>query len=108
MATAFGAIAPIGWDLAGVMAGTGCLRFLLQRLPRWGDRRRADRAVLRLVVQPYTFPVSMLSRLISARAITTTFSVCGGVAKPASGPGSKKKNAGAEITCLTQLAQGGE
>jgi hypothetical protein len=52
VATAFGAIAPIGWDLTGVMAGTWLLTILTERLFVAGrDRQRADRPVLRLVVQ---------------------------------------------------------
>ena len=52
VATAFGAIAPIGWDLTGVMAGTWLLTVLIKRLfitRRY--RQRADRPLLRLVVQ---------------------------------------------------------
>ena len=48
VATAFGAIAPIGWDLTGLMTGTWLLTVLLFARRH---RQRADRPVLRLVVQ---------------------------------------------------------
>ncbi|VTO12361.1 acyl-phosphate:glycerol-3-phosphate O-acyltransferase PlsY [Klebsiella pneumoniae] len=52
VATAFGAIAPIGLDLTGVMAGTWAADHPAQRLLFPGRyRQRADRPVLRLVVQ---------------------------------------------------------
>ena len=50
VATAFGAIAPIGWDLTGVMAGTWLLTILLLFIAG-RHRQRADRSVLCLVVQ---------------------------------------------------------
>ena len=69
VATAFGAIAPIGWDLTGVMAGTWLLTILLSGYSSLG-------AIVSALVAPfyvwwfkpqYTFPVSMLSCLILLR-----------------------------------------
>lgn len=51
VATAFGAIAPIGLDLTGVMAGTAADHPAQRLLFPWRYRQRADRSVLRLVVQ---------------------------------------------------------
>ena len=58
VATAFGAIAPIGWDLTGVMAGTWLAHHLAERLfLARRHRQRAHCPVLRLVVQtPVHFP----------------------------------------------------
>ena len=69
VATAFGAIAPIGLDLTGVMAGTWVLTILLSGYSSLG-------AIVSALVAPfyvwwfkpqYTFPVSMLSCLILLR-----------------------------------------
>jgi len=69
VATAFGAIAPIGWDLTGVMAGTWLLTVLLSGYPSLGR-------ILCALIAPFyvwwfnpqfTFPVSMLSCLILLR-----------------------------------------
>nr|VUD32560.1 acyl-phosphate:glycerol-3-phosphate O-acyltransferase PlsY [Raoultella sp. NCTC 9187] len=69
VATAFGAIAPIGWDLTGVMAGTWLLTILLSGYSSLG-------AIVSALIAPfyvwwfkpqYTFPVSMLSCLILLR-----------------------------------------
>ena len=69
VATAFGAIAPIGLDLTGVMAGTWLLTILLSGYSSLG-------AIVSALVAPfyvwwfkpqYTFPVSMLSCLILLR-----------------------------------------
>ena len=66
VATAFGAIAPIGLDLTGVMAGTWLLTILLSGYSSLG-------AIVSALIAPfyvwwfkpqYTFPVSMLSCLI--------------------------------------------
>jgi hypothetical protein len=63
VATAFGAIAPIGWDLTGVMAGTWLLTILLSGYSSLG-------AIVSALIAPFyvwwfkpqfTFPVSMLS-----------------------------------------------
>lgn len=51
VATAFGAIAPIGLDLTGVMAGTAADHPAQRLLFHRRYRQRADRPVLRLVVQ---------------------------------------------------------
>lgn len=51
VATAFGAIAPIGWDLTGVMAGTATDHSAERLLIIGRHRQRADRAILCLVVQ---------------------------------------------------------
>ena len=51
VATAFGAIAPIGWDLTGVMAGTAAHHSAERLFVAGRDRQRADCPVLRLVVQ---------------------------------------------------------
>jgi glycerol-3-phosphate acyltransferase PlsY len=67
--TAFGAIAPIGWDLTGVMAGTWLLTILLSGYSSLG-------AIVSALIAPFyvwwfkpqfTFPVSMLSCLILLR-----------------------------------------
>lgn len=50
VATAFGAIAPIGWDLTGVMAGTAADGPVKRLFIVRGDCQRLDCAVLRLVV----------------------------------------------------------
>lgn len=69
VATAFGAIAPIGWDLTGVMAGTRLLTVLLSGYSSLG-------AIVSALIAPFyvwwfkpqfTFPVSMLSCLILLR-----------------------------------------
>lgn len=69
VATAFGAIAPIGWDLTGVMAGTWLLTVLLSGYSSLG-------AIVSALIAPFyvwwfnpqfTFPVSMLSCLILLR-----------------------------------------
>lgn len=69
VATAFGAIAPIGLDLTGVMAGTWLLTILLSGYSSLG-------AIVSALIAPfyvwwfkpqYTFPVSMLSCLILLR-----------------------------------------
>lgn len=78
VATAFGAIAPIGWDLTGVMAGTWLLTVLLSGYSSLG-------AIVSALIAPFyvwwfkpqfTFPVSMLSCLILLRHHDTS-SVCG-------------------------------
>ena len=51
VATAFGAIAPIGWDLTGLMTGTAADGAAQRLLFARRHRQRADRPVLRLVVQ---------------------------------------------------------
>ncbi|NYY74451.1 acyl-phosphate glycerol 3-phosphate acyltransferase [Escherichia coli] len=65
----FGAIAPIGWDLTGVMAGTRLLTVLLSGYSSLG-------AIVSALIAPFyvwwfkpqfTFPVSMLSCLILLR-----------------------------------------
>ena len=67
VATAFGAIAPIGLDLTGVMAGTAA-DHPAQRLLFRRYRQRADRPFYVWWFKPqYTFPVSMLSCLILLR-----------------------------------------
>lgn len=69
VATAFGAIAPIGWDLTGVMLGTWILSVLLSGYSSLG-------AIISALVAPFyvwwfrpefTFPVAMLSCLILIR-----------------------------------------
>ncbi|MGV3345403.1 glycerol-3-phosphate 1-O-acyltransferase PlsY [Enterobacteriaceae bacterium LUAb1] len=69
VATAFGAIAPIGWDLTGLMTGTWLLTILLSGYSSLG-------AIISALVAPFyvwwfkpqlTFPVSMLSCLILLR-----------------------------------------
>ncbi|MSL93738.1 glycerol-3-phosphate 1-O-acyltransferase PlsY, partial [Escherichia coli] len=69
VATAFGAIAPIGWDLTGVMAGTWLLTVLLSGYSSLG-------AIVSALIAPFyvwwfkpqfTFPVSLLSCLILLR-----------------------------------------
>lgn len=69
VATAFGAIAPIGWDLAGLMSGTWLLTVLLSGYSSLG-------AIISALIAPfyvwwfkpeYTFPVAMLSCLILLR-----------------------------------------
>lgn len=66
VATALGAIAPIGWDLTGVMAGTWLLTVLLSGYSSLG-------AIISALIAPFyvwwfkpefTFPVAMLSCLI--------------------------------------------
>ena len=73
VATAFGAIAPIGWDLTGVMAGTWLLTVLLSGYSSLG-------AIVSALIAPFyvwwfkpqfTFPVSMLSCLILLRHFQT-------------------------------------
>ncbi|NDL63600.1 glycerol-3-phosphate 1-O-acyltransferase PlsY [Acerihabitans arboris] len=69
VATAFGAIAPIGWDLTGLMAGTWLLTVLLSGYSSLG-------AIISALIAPFyvwwfkpqfTFPVSMLSCLVLLR-----------------------------------------
>ncbi|OWS73595.1 acyl-phosphate--glycerol-3-phosphate O-acyltransferase [Pantoea sp. VS1] len=69
VATAFGAIAPIGWDLTGLMTGTWLLTVLLSGYSSLG-------AIVSALIAPFyvwwfkpqfTFPVSMLSCLILLR-----------------------------------------
>jgi glycerol-3-phosphate acyltransferase PlsY len=69
VATALGAIAPIGWDLTGLMAGTWILTVLLSGYSSLG-------AIVSALIAPFyvwwfkpqfTFPVSMLSCLILLR-----------------------------------------
>ena len=69
VATALGAIAPIGWDLTGLMAGTWILTVLLSGYSSLG-------AIISALIAPFyvwwfkpqfTFPVSMLSCLILLR-----------------------------------------
>ncbi|MGC6388028.1 glycerol-3-phosphate 1-O-acyltransferase PlsY [Ewingella sp. S1.OA.A_B6] len=69
VATAFGAIAPIGWDLTGLMAGTWLLTVLLSGYSSLG-------AIISALIAPFyvwwfkpqfTFPVAMLSCLILLR-----------------------------------------
>ncbi|MFJ5355532.1 glycerol-3-phosphate 1-O-acyltransferase PlsY [Pectobacterium sp. CHL-2024] len=69
VATAFGAIAPIGWDLAGLMGGTWLLTVLLSGYSSLG-------AIVSALIAPFyvwyvkpefTFPVAMLSCLILMR-----------------------------------------
>lgn len=69
VATAFGAIAPIGWDLTGLMSGTWLLTVLLSGYSSLG-------AVVSALIAPFyvwwfkpqfTFPVAMLSCLILLR-----------------------------------------
>lgn len=69
VATAFGAIAPIGWDLTGVIAGSWLLTVLLSGYSSLG-------AIVSALIAPFyvwwfkpqfTFPVSMLSCLIILR-----------------------------------------
>ena len=50
VATAFGAIAPIGWDLTGVMAGTAADHPAERLFVAGRHRQRTDRPVLCLVV----------------------------------------------------------
>lgn len=50
VATAFGAIAPIGWDLTGVMAGTVTDRAIERILVAGSDCQCTDCSVLCLVV----------------------------------------------------------
>ncbi|CAK6489287.1 putative glycerol-3-phosphate acyltransferase [Pantoea sp. Nvir] len=68
-ATALGAIAPIGWDLTGLMTGTWLLTVLLSGYSSLG-------AIVSALIAPFyvwwfkpqfTFPVSMLSCLILLR-----------------------------------------
>ncbi|TKI04913.1 glycerol-3-phosphate 1-O-acyltransferase PlsY [Martelella alba] len=69
VATAFGAIAPIGWDLTGLMAGTWLLTALLSGYSSLG-------AIISALIAPFyvwwfkpqfTFPVAMLSCLVLLR-----------------------------------------
>nr|WP_314985512.1 glycerol-3-phosphate 1-O-acyltransferase PlsY [uncultured Pantoea sp.] len=69
VATAFGAIAPIGWDLTGLVTGTWLLTVLLSGYSSLG-------AIISALIAPFyvwwfkpqfTFPVSMLSCLILLR-----------------------------------------
>lgn len=69
VATAFGAIAPIGWDLTGLVTGTWLLTVLLSGYSSLG-------AIVSALIAPFyvwwfkpqfTFPVSMLSCLILLR-----------------------------------------
>ncbi|PVZ85150.1 acyl-phosphate--glycerol-3-phosphate O-acyltransferase [Serratia sp. S1B] len=69
VATAFGAIAPISWDLAGLMTGTWLLTVLLSGYSSLG-------AIISALIAPFyvwwfkpqfTFPVAMLSCLILMR-----------------------------------------
>lgn len=69
VATAFGAIAPIGWDLTGLMTGTWLLTVLLSGYSSLG-------AIVSALIAPFyvwwfkpqfTFPVAMLSYLILMR-----------------------------------------
>ncbi|MFP1723209.1 glycerol-3-phosphate 1-O-acyltransferase PlsY [Lonsdalea quercina] len=69
VATAFGAIAPIGWDLTGLMTGTWLLTVLLSGYSSLG-------AIVSALIAPFyvwwfkpqlTFPVAMLSCLILVR-----------------------------------------
>ncbi|PIJ49492.1 acyl-phosphate--glycerol-3-phosphate O-acyltransferase [Erwinia sp. OLTSP20] len=69
VATAFGAIAPIGWDLTGLMIGTWLLTVLLSGYASLG-------AIISALIAPFyvwwfkpqfTFPVSLLSCLILLR-----------------------------------------
>jgi glycerol-3-phosphate acyltransferase PlsY len=69
VATAFGAIAPIGWDLTGLMMGTWLLTVLLSGYSSLG-------AIISALIAPFyvwwfkpefTFPVAMLSCLILLR-----------------------------------------
>jgi acyl phosphate:glycerol-3-phosphate acyltransferase len=69
VATAFGAIAPIGWDLTGLMTGTWLLTVLLSGYSSLG-------AIISALIAPFyvwwfkpqfTFPVAMLSCLILMR-----------------------------------------
>lgn len=69
VATAFGAIAPIGWDLTGLMVGTWLLTVLLSGYSSLG-------AIVSALIAPFyvwwfkpqfTFPVAMLSCLILMR-----------------------------------------
>lgn len=69
VATAFGAIAPIGWDLTGLMAGTWLLSVCLSGYSSLG-------AIISALIAPFyvwwfkpqfTFPVAMLSCLILMR-----------------------------------------
>lgn len=69
VATAFGAIAPIGWDLTGLMTGTWLLTVLLSGYSSLG-------AIVSALIAPFyvwwfkpqlTFPVAMLSCLILLR-----------------------------------------
>lgn len=69
VATALGAIAPIGWDLTGLMAGTWLLTVLLSGYSSLG-------AIISALIAPFyvwwfkpqfTFPVAMLSCLILLR-----------------------------------------
>ena len=73
VATAFGAIAPIGWDLTGVMAGTWLLTILLSGYSS-------------LLSSPSRY---RCSPALSCCVITTIFSACGVVRRPKSGRSSR-------------------
>ncbi|PHI29265.1 glycerol-3-phosphate 1-O-acyltransferase PlsY [Budvicia aquatica] len=69
VATAFGAIAPIGWDLTGLMTGTWLLTVLLSGYSSLG-------AIISALIAPFytwwfkpqfTFPVALLSCLVLIR-----------------------------------------
>ncbi|GKX56897.1 glycerol-3-phosphate acyltransferase [Leminorella grimontii] len=69
VATAFGAIAPIGWDITGLMTGTWLLTLLLSGYSSLG-------AIISALIAPFyvwwfkpqfTFPVAMLSCLVLIR-----------------------------------------
>ena len=68
VATAFGAIAPIGWDLTGLMTGTAADGAAQRLLFARRHRQRADRPFYVWWFKPqFTFPVAMLSCLILMR-----------------------------------------
>lgn len=69
VATAFGAIAPIGWDLAGLLSGTWLITVLISGYSSLGSIVSALIAPLYVwwFRPELTFPVSMLSCLILIR-----------------------------------------
>ncbi len=69
VATALGALAPIGWDLSGMLIGTWLLTVLISGYSSLGALITALAApMLTWLVKPeYTMPVSMLSCLIVLR-----------------------------------------
>ena len=68
VATAFGAIAPIGWDLTGLMTGTATDGAVERLFLAGRHRQRADRPFYVWWFKPqFTFPVAMLSCLILLR-----------------------------------------
>lgn len=69
VATALGALAPIGWDLSGMLIGTWLLTVLISGYSSLGSLITALAApMLTWLVKPeYTMPVSMLSCLIVLR-----------------------------------------